>query len=321
MKRKALITGISGQDGSYLAEFLLEKDYEVFGIVRRKSMVEENSTRIDHLKSGGYVNTEYGDLTDKTSLERIIKLIRPDEVYNLAAQSHVGISFKIPEYTLEVNANGFLKLLETIREYVPDCKVYQASSSEMFGNEIDIDGYQRETTQMKPVSPYGCSKVCAHNLAEHYKIAYNMFIVSGILFNHESPRRGGNFVTQKIVQAAWNIKKGKSSQLKLGNINSSRDWGHAKDFVRAMWMMMQLAVPKNYVVASQESHTIGGFCNVVFDKLDLNYTNYVVIDEQFIRPHELNYLRGDSQLIRKLLGWEPEYSFTELVDEMIEAAK
>jgi GDPmannose 4,6-dehydratase len=314
--KKALITGISGQDGSYLSEYLLSIGYEVHGIRRRHSVAENQSYRLNHLKN--HIKLHYGDLNDNTSLLNIIHTVEPDEIYNLAAQSHVRISFEMPQYTLQTNSNGFLNVLETVRAVNPKIKIYQASSSEMFGNSIDEDGFQRITTPMNPVSPYGCSKLAAHNLAHNYRNAYNLFVVSGILFNHESPRRGTNFVTAKVAEAAVKIYKGKASELILGNLESSRDWGHSKDYVKAMHMMMQQEKPKDYVVASGVSNTVRELCDIVFKSLGMNYQDYVKIDPVFFRPEELNHLKGDCSPIKAELNWNPEYNFESLIQEMVE---
>ena len=312
---KALITGITGQDGSYLAELLLNMGYEVHGIIRRHSLTEYQSHRLNHIFHD--ITLHYGELTDSMNIFNLIKKIQPDEIYNLAAQSHVRISFDVPGYTNQVNSQGFLNILEAVRILNKNIKVYQASSSEMFGNNIDEDGFQRITTPMTPVSPYGCSKLAAHNLAVNYRHSYEMFIVSGILFNHESDRRGINFVTAKVVAGAVKIKDGLESKLKLGNLDASRDWGHSKDYVKAMHLMMKNTFPKDYVVATGESRTVEELTNYVFNKLGLNYKKYVELDEKFLRPEELNVLKGDSSPIRQELGWKPEYSFEQMIDEMI----
>tara|TARA_Y100000593_G_scaffold76445_1_gene141305 strand:- start:94 stop:1098 length:1005 start_codon:yes stop_codon:yes gene_type:complete len=313
--KKALITGINGQDGSYLAEFLLEKGYEVHGILRRNSVSENQTTRIDHIFDK--LNLYYGDLTDLSCLNNVLQKIQPDEIYNLAAQSHVRISFDMPVYTANSTAIGVLNLLESCRTICPDAKIYQASSSEMFGNSVDTDGYQRETTPMHPVSPYGCSKLFGFNLAINYRHSYNMFVSNGILFNHESPRRGSNFVTSKIVKAACAIKMGKQEKLSLGNLEATRDWGHAKDYVQAMWLMLQHQEPDDFVCATGVSHSIRDCCEYVFGKLGMDYENYVVVDEKFLRPEELNDLKGDSSKIRKTLGWKPNYTFETMIDDML----
>ena len=316
-KKKAFITGINGQDGSYLAEHLLEKDYNVYGIVRRNSIAEHQESRIDHLVGNG-VETEYGDLLDVGSLERIIKKIKPDEIYNIAAQSHVRISMEIPQFTVQTNALGVLNILEAYRNNCPTARFYQASSSEMFGRCVDKDGYQRETTKMSPTSPYGCSKVFGFNMVQHYRYAYDLFAVNGILFNHESPRRGSNFVTNKVVKAAVRIKKGLQKKLALGNLDSSRDWGHSKDYVRAMHMILNHSEPDDFVCATGITRSVRDMCDYVFKKLDLDYNKYVVQDERFMRAEELPYLRGDATKLRKTFNWKPEYTFEMLMDEMIE---
>jgi GDPmannose 4,6-dehydratase len=313
---KALITGISGQDGSYLAQYLLNLGYEVHGIVRRHSVAENQSYRLNHIADK--LHLHYGELTDSMSVFNLINKIHPDEMYNLAAQSHVRISFDLPGYTNQVNSQGFLNVLEAVRVIDKNIKIYQASSSEMFGNSIDEDGYQRITTPMNPVSPYGCSKLAAHNLAINYKHSYNMFIVSGILFNHESPRRGTNFVTAKVVDGAVKIfDKTNKAKLKLGNLEAARDWGHSKDYVKAMHLMMQNSIPKDYIVATGESRTVRQLTEYVFNKLGMNYQEHIEQDEKFLRPEELNVLKGDSFPIRQELGWKPDYTFEQMIDEMI----
>jgi GDPmannose 4,6-dehydratase len=316
--KKVLITGINGQDGSYLAEFLIEKGYEVWGTVKRNSVSETQSSRIEHLRSSDKINLEYADLTDMASLVRVLQKIQPDEIYNLAAQSHVRISFDQPVYTANATGLGTLNLLEAVRMVSPNSKIYQASSSEMFGNNIDIDGYQRETTPMNPVSPYGCAKVFSYNICRNYRNSYGMKIWNGILFNHESPRRGTNFVTNKVVKAAVRIKLGLQEKLSIGNLSATRDWGHAKDYVRAMWMMLQTDKPDDYVCATGISHSVMDLCKYVFDELDLNYLDYIKIDEKHMRPEELENLKGDPTKLREELLWEPEYTFESMLDEMIE---
>ena len=318
MIKKALITGINGQDGSYLAEFLLEKGYEIWGTIKRNSVSETQSTRIEHLRESDKINLVYADLTDMASLISVLQKVQPDEIYNLAAQSHVRISFDQPIYTANATGLGTLNLLEAVRMVSPNSKIYQASSSEMFGNNIDADGYQRETTPMNPVSPYGCAKVFSYNICSNYRNSYGMKIWNGILFNHESPRRGTNFVTNKVVKAAVRIKLGLQEKLSIGNLSATRDWGHAKDYVRAMWMMLQTDKPDDYVCATGISHSVMDLCKYVFDELDLNYLDYIKIDEKHMRPEELENLKGDSTKLREELLWEPEYTFESMLDEMIE---
>lgn len=314
---KALITGISGQDGSYLAEHLLELGYEVHGIVRRQSVAENQSSRIQHI--AGDITTHYGDVTDEHSVYRVIEQVKPDEIYNLAAMSHVRISFDMPSFTIHTNSLGVMNVLEAYRSLVPEARYYQASSSEMFGNSVDEDGSQRLTTPMTPVSPYGCSKVLGFNLTRHYRGAYNLHANNGILFNHESPRRGTNFVTNKVVQAAVKIKLGQANELVLGNLDSSRDWGHSYDYVRAMRLILQHETPRDWVVATGETRTVRDLCDYAFTAVGLDYRDYVRQEGQFLRPEELRYLRGDSTEIREKLGWRPRYSFETMMDEMIEA--
>jgi GDPmannose 4,6-dehydratase len=314
--KKALITGINGQDGSYLAEFLLEKGYEVFGTLKRNSVAENQTARLENVYDK--IKLFYADLTDLSSLISVIQKTQPDEIYNLAAQSHVRISFDQPIYTAQVTGVGTLNMLEAVRLIKPDAKVYQASSSEMFGNSIDSDGFQRELTPMYPVSPYGCAKVYSYNICRNYRNSYNMFISNGILFNHESPRRGTNFVTNKVVKEAVKIKLGLSKKLALGNLDATRDWGHAKDYVEAMWMILQLENPDDYVCATGISHSVKELCEYVFGKLELSYQDYVVMDEKFLRPEELNDLKGDPTKLKKHTGWEPTYTFETMLDEMIE---
>ena len=316
MSKKALITGINGQDGSYLAEFLLEKGYEVWGVVKRNSVSETQSVRIDHIFEK--LNLEYADLTDMASLVSVLQKVQPDEIYNLAAQSHVRVSFDQPLYTANATGLGTLNLLEAVRMVSPNSKIYQASSSEMFGNNTDKDGFQRETTPMNPVSPYGCAKVFSYNITRNYRNSYGMKIWNGILFTHESPRRGTNFVTNKVVKAAVKIKLGLQGNLHLGNLDATRDWGHAKDYVEAMWMMLQTDEPNDYVCATGVSHSVRELCEYVFTKLNLKYKDYIVISGKHMRPEELNDLKGDSTKLRSELGWVPKYSFESMLDEMIE---
>jgi len=313
--KRALITGINGQDGSYLAEFLLEKGYEVWGILRRNSNPESQTSRIDHIFKD--IKLVYGDLTDISSLNSIIHQCKPHEIYNLAAQSHVRISFDMPIFTSNVTGLGTLNLLEAVRLNDPTIKVYQASSSEMFGNSIDEDGYQRETTPLIPVSPYGCAKVFSYNICNNYKNSYDMFISNGILFNHESPRRGLNFVTNKVVKGAVDIKRGKAKNLALGNLAATRDWGHAKDYVKAMWMMLQQEKPDNFVCSTGVSHSVKDLVRYVFTQLELDYKDHITTDEKFLRPEELTDLKGDSSKLRNTLNWKPEYTFETMIDEMV----
>jgi len=313
----ALITGINGQDGSYLAEFLLEKGYQVWGTVKRNSVSETQSSRIEHLRDNNLINLEYADLTDMASLVRILSKVQPHEIYNLAAQSHVRISFDQPIYTANVTGVGTLNLLEAVRMVSPHSKVYQASSSEMFGNSIDEDGYQRETTALNPVSPYGCAKVFSYNICRNYRNAYGMKVWNGILFNHESPRRGTNFVTNKVVKAAVRISLGLQDKLHIGNLDATRDWGHAKDYVYAMWLMLQTDKPDDYVCATGVSHSVRDLCSYTFSSLGLDYSNHIIVDEKHFRPEELENLKGDSSKLRKELDWKPKYTFESMLDEMI----
>ena len=312
--KKAFITGISGQDGSYLAEYLLELGYEVHGIVRRHSMAEEQNTRIQHVQSK--LATYYGDLLDQGGLERLLDKIEPDEIYNIAAQSHVRISFDIPQYTVQTNALGVLNILEAYRRSCPKAKFYQASSSEMFGLSVEGDQFQRETTPMNPVSPYGCAKVFGYNIVRNYRRAYGLHATNGILFNHESPRRGSNFVTNKVVKAAVRIKLGLQDKLELGNMDSYRDWGHSYDYVRAMHLMMQHDKPGDWIVSTMETHSVREMCYLVFGFLGMDYKDHVIQNPKFLRPEELPYLKGDSTKIRTELGWKPKYTFEEMMKEM-----
>ena len=312
---KVLITGVNGQDGSYLAELLLERGYEVYGILKRNSVAENQTARLDHIFND--LKLEYADMLDMASLIRVLQLVKPDEIYNLAAQSHVRISFDQPIYTTQVVGLGVLNLLESIKLTDKNIKVYQASSSEMFGNSFDEDGFQRETTPMHPTSPYGCAKVYAYNICCNYRNAYDMFISNGILFNHESPRRGTNFVTNKVVKEAVKIKFGLSDKLMLGNLDATRDWGHAKDYVRAMVTILEQDEPNDYVCATGISHSVRDLCEYTFSQLDLDYNDYVGVDKKFWRPEELVHLKGDSTRL-KSIGFKAEYTFESMLDEMIE---
>jgi GDPmannose 4,6-dehydratase len=316
MKKVALITGINGQDGSYLAEFLLEKGYEVHGTLKRNSVSENQTSRLDNVFDK--LQLHYADLTDLSSLTRVIQEVKPVEIYNLAAQSHVRISFDQPIYTANVTGLGTLNLLEAVKLLNKNIKIYQASSSEMFGNTIDEDGYQRETTSMNPVSPYGCAKVFSYNICRNYRNSYGMKIWNGILFNHESPRRGTNFVTNKVVKAAVRISLGLQDKLHIGNLNATRDWGHAKDYVEAMWLMLQSDKPEDYVCSTGVSHSVQDLCSYVFSSLGLDYSDHIVIDEKHFRPEELYNLKGDSSKLRNDLNWRPRYTFESMLDEMIE---
>jgi GDPmannose 4,6-dehydratase len=312
-QRKAFITGITGQDGSYLAELLLEKGYDVHGLVRRSSSF--NTWRIDQIRER--VHLHYGDLVDQYSLLRTLEAIQPDEVYNLAAQSHVRVSFDMPEYTADVTAVGVLRLLDAVRELRLKVRVYQAGSSEMFGKVHETP--QRETTAFHPRSPYAASKVFAHYMGINYREGYGMYVANGILFNHESPRRGENFVTRKITLGVAAIKKGKSRQLSLGNLDAKRDWGYARDYVEAMWLMLQQPEPDDYVVATGETYSVRDFLQEAFSYVGLDWREYVKTDPKYLRPAEVDLLLGDASKARKMLGWQPRVGFKELVRMMVDA--
>src|SRR5512143_2502979 len=320
--KRALITGITGQDGSYLAELLLEKGYEVHGVIRRASTF--NTSRIDHLYRDPHINgvklfLHYGDLADSVQMVKLLYSLQPEEIYNLAAQSHVRVSFDIPEYTGDVTGLGAIRILEAIREagLVKKCRYYQASSSEMFGKVQAVP--QVETTPFWPRSPYGCAKMYAHWLTVNYRESYNLHASSGILFNHESPRRGETFVTRKITRAATRIKLGLQDALYLGNLDARRDWGYAKDYVEAMWLMLQQEQPDDYVIATGETHSVREFCELAFDHAGLDWQKYVVVDPAFMRPAEVDHLIGDPSKAKAKLGWTPRVTFKTLVKLMIEA--
>ena len=315
--KKAFITGIGGQDGSYLAEYLLDLGYEVHGIIRRNSTPEHQQSRLDGIRTNPNLHISYGDLLDTSGLERLLSQIQPDEIYNLAAQSHVRISYEIPQFTIQANALGVVNVLEAMKNNCPNAKFYQASSSEMFGSAVDEDGFQRETTRMNPVSPYGCAKVFGYNIVRNYRNAYNLHLSNGILFNHESPRRGSNFVTNKVVKAAIRIALDLQDKLELGNLDAYRDWGHSKDYIKAMHLILQQPNPGDWVVATGETRSVRDMCKYVFEKLNLNYEDYIVQNQKFLRPEELKYLKGDSTRMREL-GWKPEYTFESMMDEMVE---
>jgi GDPmannose 4,6-dehydratase len=317
---KALITGITGQDGSYLAELLLEKGYEVHGVIRRSSSF--NTGRIDHIyqdphEKGCRLFLHYGDLNDSSSLNLLLKKIRPEEVYNLGAQSHVRVSFDVPEYTAEVTGVGTVRLLEAIRELgLTETRIYQASSSEMFGASPPP---QNEATPFYPRSPYGCAKVYSYWIGVNYREAYGLHLSNGILFNHESPRRGETFVTRKVTRAVSRIKLGLQKKLFLGNLEAKRDWGYAKDFVQAMWLMLQQPKGDDYVVATGEAHSVRELCEEAFGHVGLDYREFVAVDPRYYRPTEVDYLLGDPSKATKQLGWTPKTSFKELVRLMMES--
>jgi GDPmannose 4,6-dehydratase len=313
VKRKAFITGITGQDGSYLAEILLEKGYDVFGMIRRSSSF--NTARIDHIF--GEIELVFGDLSDGSALNQLMRTIRPDEVYNLGAQSHVRVSFDVPEYTADTDAMGTLRLLDAIREEGVQCRFYQASSSEMFGQVHEVP--QNEETPFHPRSPYGVSKVFSYWITRNYREAYRMFAVNGILFNHESPRRGPTFVTRKITRAVGAILRGEQTELRLGNLEAKRDWGYARDYMDGAWRMLQTDEPDDFVLATGETHSVRDFLDEAFGHAGLDWSEYVKIDERYFRPAEVDLLIGDYSKAKAKLGWEPEVRFTELVRMMVDA--
>ncbi len=320
MSNTALITGITGQDGSYLAEFLLKKGYDVYGIIRRSSSF--NTGRIDHIYQDPHepnprLKLVYGDLNDASSLNRILRDIRPDEIYNLGAQSHVMVSFDVPEYTGEITGLGTVRLLEAIRETGIKPKFYQASSSELFGLAQEVP--QKETTPFYPRSPYGCAKAYGFYIVRNYREAYGLFACNGILFNHESPRRGETFVSRKITRAATRIKLGLQEKLYLGNLEAKRDWGYAPDYIQAMWLMLRQQKPDDYVIATGESHSVKEFVDKAFGLLDLNWHDHVEIDRRYLRPAEVDTLVGDFSKAKRKLKWEPRVQFEELVRIMVEA--
>jgi len=316
MKRRALITGIAGQDGSYLAEFLLQKGYQVCGMVPRRSTPETQTLRLDHIVS--QLHLEYGDVLDLASIYRVMKLFHPDEIYHLAAQSHVQVSFTEPIHTTSVIALGTLNMLEATSEFAPNARFYNAASSEMFGNAPGrpLD----ENAPMNPCSPYGAAKLNAFHLARVFRVSKRLFASNGILFNHESPRRGLNFVTAKVVKGALDIRAGRESRLELGNLDATRDWGHAQDHVMAIWLMLQAPEPDDFVVATGREESVRTLCQYVFDKVGLgDYRKYVVTNERYRRPFELKHLCGDAGKARRVLGWQPAWTFEAMLDEMIEA--
>lgn len=319
MTKRALITGITGQDGSFLTELLLEKGYEVFGIVRRSSSF--NTERIDHLyqdphETGTRLRMFYGDLNDSSSLNNILRKTEPDEIYNLGAQSHVRVSFDVPEYTGDVSGLGAVRLLEAIRESGIRPKFYQASSSELFGKVHEVP--QTETTPFHPRSPYGCAKAYAYHITVNYRESYGLFACNGILFNHESERRGETFVSRKITRAATRIKLGLQDKLYMGNLDAQRDWGYAKDYVEAMWMMLQASEPDDYVIATGKTHSVREFLDEAFGYLDLDWKEFIESDPRYLRPAEVDLLLGDASKARRELGWEPKVDFKQLVRLMID---
>lgn len=317
---KAFITGISGQDGSYLAEFLIEKGYEVHGLVRRHSVAENQSARIQHLRDNGMIHLHYGDLTDMSSLMMILSKHKFDEIYNLGAMSNVGVSFKEPLYTQDANYIGFINLMESIliTQDKSKVKIYQASSSEMFGNKVDSDFFQRESTEMIPVSPYGISKLASHRYAQHLRRAYGLNIWCGILFNHESPRRGTNFVTGKVAKGVAEIHLGLKDKIELGVLDTFRDWGHSKDYIRVMFQMLNETEPDDFICCTEKSYSVEQLCQVAFSVIGVsNYMDYVAINEKYKRDEELFYLRGNAEKLRGKINLNFEYTFESMIDEMV----
>jgi GDPmannose 4,6-dehydratase len=315
-RKRAFVTGITGQDGSYLAELLLSKDYEVHGLVRRTSVLSRERLRELHGSDGERLHLHYGDLADGLSLTRLISETQPHEVYHLAAQSHVHVSFEVPEFTGDVTGIGTMRLLEALRISRVPARFYQASSSEMFGSSPPP---QNEDTTFHPRSPYAVAKVYGYWATVNYRESYDMFASNGILFNHESPRRGENFVTRKVTKAAAAIALGREKQLVLGNLDSRRDWGFAGDYVEAMWLMLQHDTPDDFVVATGEAHSVQELCEVAFARVGLNWNEHVVTSEKYVRPAEVDYLLGDPSKARRLLGWEPKVGFKQLIEMMVDA--
>ena len=334
--KKAFITGIGGQDGSYLAEYLLDLGYKVYGIVRRNSTPEHQQSRLDLVRTNPNLHVSYGDLNDTSGIERLLREIQPDEVYNIAAQSHVRISYEIPQFTAVTNAVGVVNMLEAVRNNCPNAKFYQASSSEMFGSSVDEDGYQRETTKMTPVSPYGCAKVFGYNIVRNYRNAYKLHASNGILFNHESPYRGRDFVTQKVVKGVVDIQNATTNYISVGNLDAKRDWGHAKDYVEGMYLMVQQPKPDDYVLATGKLHSIRQMIEKCFDYFDNKitwdgdgldevgvdkYGDVVIrVDPKYYRPAEVDLLCGDATKAKDVLGWEPKYTFDDMLEEMLDSA-
>ena len=312
--KTALISGVTGQDGSYLSELLLSKGYDVHGIVRRGSTI--NTKRVDHLIDNNNFELHYGDLGDANSLIRIIQKVKPDEIYNIGSMSQVRVSFDIPEYTGRITGLGVTRMLEAIRSTNPKIKFYQASSSEMYGNS---PAPQNENTPFRPQSPYGCAKLYGYWMTKAYRKGYNIFASNGILFNHESPRRGETFVTKKIVRAACRMQLGLQGTVTLGNLEAKRDWGHSKDFMEAIYLIMHHNTSDDFVVATEECHTIQNFLEEVFKRLNLSIDEHVEFDKRFLRPNEVPELRGDATKIRDVLGWKPKISYSELIDDMIKS--